>query len=299
MRNVCLTLLVLVFSVDLMSGCWADDAKFTVQLVSFEVDAHKVVGTLTAPVSIRKPPIVVILHGMSGNRHGSRIIGSDKAAFQEMAETWARNGVASLRFSTRGRGGSEGDFLNMTLERRVQETIKAVEWIAEQDAFDLSKISLLGHSQGTYVAASAATKVPDSIAVNCVVLWAPQADALVAYRRAMGRDALRQGLNAKFGEVVQWRGAGGRVRSFRSGFFKSLSDFNTVADIRKFDGRVLVVTGRRDRWSPTWRARVFDGASENLTFMEFDVGHRMGADLGITEYREVSQATFDWIVDRH
>lgn len=298
MRNIPLTLLAIVLAVDLTSGSLAADKAFTARIVSFEVDAQKVVGTLTLPVGIQKPPIVLILHGMSGNRHGFKIIGTGRAAFEEMAGMWARDGVASLRFSTRGRGGSDGDFLNMTLERRAQEAVKAIEWIADQDAFDASDICILGHSQGTLIAASVATGVPDSITIECVVLWAPLANALTTYLGDMGTEILQQGLNATSGEIVRWRSASRKVRAFRSGFFKSLSDFDAVTDINKYDGRVLIVAGKRDRLSPTWQTRLFEGSSEQLTFMEFDVGHRMGADLGVRKFHEVSQATFYWIIDR-
>ena len=267
--------------------------------ISFDADGFRVVGTLVEPAMSGRHPIVLILHGMGGRRHGPRVRGTGGTLFGEIARDWAARGVASLRISTGGRGGSAGEFVDMTLERRTREAVAAIRWIARQPQFDSGRITLLGHSQGSLIAAAAGKRLRNTVTpAASVVLWAPQANALDTYRRSMGFATYEKGIHAKPGEVVRWRGIGRQARAFRRNFFTGLSDFDAVADIRAYGGPVLIVTGRRDRWAPGWKARAFSKSGAPVTFKSFDVGHRMGADRGIDAVREVSKATLDWLL-RH
>ncbi|MEW7007242.1 alpha/beta hydrolase family protein [Lentilitoribacter sp. EG35] len=298
MNKISNIILLLVLSWFAISSVRADENLVSSREISFKIGAQSLVGTLVLPTNIKKPPIVLILSGMSGLRNGPPIRGMNSAVFEVLSHTWAMKGIASLRVSTRGRGGSEGDFRNMTLERRTDEALEAVDWIVAQDTFDASSISVLGHSQGALIAASVA-KRNDICPLKSVILWAPQIDALRTYRRAMGDTIFQQGLSAKPREVVKWRSASGKVRAFRSDFYKTLSNFHAGEDLKNFPGRVLIVTGQRDHTSPTGSAKVFNSFVRNLTFMEFDVGHRMGASLGLQEFNEVSEATLNWLDTNH
>lgn len=273
-------------------GSFAISAQKTYeeQIVSFLVDGQKIVGTLTKPIGKASPPIVLMLHGMGGNRHGPR------GLFVRTARLWAENGVASLRISTRGRGGSDGDFKNMTLERRTQESLAAIEWIRLRNDLDHMKTSILGHSQGTIIAVSTASRLIHVHGVKSLMLWAPQSNALAAYRTSMGLATYKKGLNAKPNEIVRWRGAGGAIRAFKTGFFRGLSKVNTMEEIANFHGRLLVVTGRRDKWSHTASAKIFGRHHKGKhRLAEFDVGHRMGASIGPEKVDMVAKYTLDWL----
>ena len=93
--------------------------------VTYRAGGLAVVGTLAAPAGPGPVPIVLMLHGMGGARDGSRVRGSDLRLFAELAAQFARRGVASLRISTGGRGGSEGAFVDLTLARRLDEALAA------------------------------------------------------------------------------------------------------------------------------------------------------------------------------
>ncbi len=265
--------------------------------VSFMADDFRIVGTLTEPNSPEPSPIVVILHGMGGNRHGPTIRGTSVPLFRTVARNWAARGVASLTISTGGRGGSEGDYVDMTLERRVNEALAAIDWIVAQPKFDKEKISILGHSQGTLVAASAARRLKAQVPVQSVILWAPQSNALEVYKRSMGIKIYEKGLQSEQNEIVSWYGVGGQLRKFKRAFFTGLRDFNAVMDIGAFGGPTLIVTGLRDRWSPSWRAAEFKASGDQCTFLEFDVGHRMGAGIGPTAVDLMARETLSWLLN--
>ena len=271
------------------SPVWAE-GKYQEKSISFLLDDQMVVGILTRPIQKKPPPIVLMLHGMSGNRHGPG------GLFARAAKIWAENGLASLRISTGGRGGSEGKFHDMTLKRRTEEALAAVKWILGQSNLNRGQISILGHSQGTIIAASAAHSLENSHPIRSVILWAPQANPLSIYRSAMGLATLERGLDASPGEIVSWRGVGGRTRAFKSGFFRGLKSAHPLQDIAGFSGRLLVVTGRKDRWSTAESARNFLKAHAGVhTFTEFDVGHQMGARAGYEKIDLVATHTLEWL----
>lgn len=239
---------------------------------------------------------MLILHGMSGNRHGGRIRGTNRTLFGQVAQIFAGGGIASLRISTGGRGGSEGAFHDMTLERRVQEALRAIEWISEQRRFDPGQINILGHSQGSIIATSTAARMSGLGTIKSVVLWAPQSNALVTYRRSMGEAIYQKGLKAAPDEVVQWHGTSNTTRAFKRGFFENLANFHTLDDVEEHRGRLLVVTGKRDRWSTRSDAQGFKDRHRGETKLsEFDVGHRMGASTDLLAVTAVAQGTLDWL----
>ena len=172
----------------------------------------------------------------------------------------------------------------------------AVKWILGQTDLNREQINILGHSQGTIIAASAAHTLENFHPIRSVILWAPQANPLSIYRSAMGLATLERGLNAGPGEIVSWRGAGGRMRAFKSGFFRGLKSEHPLQNIAEFNGRLLVVTGRKDRWSTGESAQAFLKAhTGDHSSIEFDVGHQMGAKAGYEKTDVVVAHTFEWL----
>ncbi|WP_162901338.1 alpha/beta fold hydrolase [Breoghania sp. L-A4] len=272
-----------------------DQKRSDEQTVSFLVDDQEVVGTLTIPRHISRPPVVLILPGTSGDRDGSRIHGDGRGLFTRTAQLWAEAGMASLRISPRGRGGSDGDFSNTSFDSRIAEAEAAIGWLSARTDLDRDSLAVLGHSQGTIIAARLARRFEDRI--KSVVLWAPIVDPLASYTSSMGSATLAKGLHAERGEIVRWRGVGGTIRAFKSDFFKGLLTADPLDDISHFHGRLLTVTGRRDRWALTASAKILaDHHPGEHSFAEFDVGHRMGAKQGLATVDEVAQHTVDWLL---
>ena len=295
-RRTLLLMPCLLPALALPTLAWEQEAEVLEREIGFPSDGLEIRGTYVRPEGTGPFPVVVILHGIGGRRHGPAIRGTQDRLFREIAHRWAARGIATLRFSTGGREGSAGDYADMTLERRVREAVAAIDFLAGSEDIGPQRVSLLGHSQGSLVAAATARRLGSARPVSSVVLWAPQENAFDVYIRSMGQATYEKGLNAGPHEIVEWHGAGGRRRGFRRGFFAGLADFDAVADIRAYGGKTLVVTGRRDRWSPTYRATVFRKAGPEVDLVEFDVGHRMGADIGLDAVRGVSDATLDWLL---
>lgn len=267
------------------------------QTVSFDYGGKKILGALVTPEGTGPFPIVLILHGMSGYRNGPPVHGTPSGLLEYSAQVFARHRIASLRISTGGRGGSEGDYRDMTLERRIGEAMQAVNWISGQAQLDKNRISILGHSQGATVAMSAARRLEQETRIASLALWAPQPFVLSAYRGVMGETVYQKGLHAAPGEVVGWRDASGRQRAFRSGFFKGLANIDSLSDVANYAGPILVVTGKKDHWARLSKVRILGQHHKgNTAFLDFDVGHRMGASSGPDAVDLIAEETVRWIL---
>lgn len=69
----------------------------------------------------------------------------------------------------------------MTFERRTQEALSAINWIQMRNDLDHIKINILGHSQATIIAVSAASKLIHVNGVKSLMLWAPHLNTHAAY----------------------------------------------------------------------------------------------------------------------
>ncbi len=179
----------------------ATDQEIQTERISFNVGDEKIVGVLTRPSNDGQIPVVLILHGRSGNRDGPKITNSDHNLLTRTAMLLARSDFANLRISTRGKGGSDGDFTKVTIERRVEEVDAAIGWLANKEGIDRARINILGFSQGAIVAAAIAGSSRNSPKIASVTLWAPnihRVGGIKTYRGpllgVMGRyDSFRRG----------------------------------------------------------------------------------------------------------
>ena len=78
--------------------------------------------------------------------------------FKNMAEYFAKNGIAVLRYDKRGIGKSTGNFSSSSIKDFEQDLLDAVDFLKTQKVVDPKKIGLLGHSEGGLVAVMASNK---------------------------------------------------------------------------------------------------------------------------------------------
>lgn len=133
---------------------------------TFRVGSERLAGVTHLPDGPTPPsghPLVVMLHGFTGNRS------EEGRLFTLASRAWAARGVASLRFDFRGSGDSDGDHAEMTVSREVEDAHAAVAYARDLPGVDPERVSLLGYSLGAMVASLAAMQArPHRLA-----LWAP------------------------------------------------------------------------------------------------------------------------------
>ena len=177
-------------------------------------------------------PMVVFCHGFGGTKEGP--------LFELITDSLQKHGIASIRFDFNGHGESEGKFEDMTVPNEINDAKKVIEYV--RDLRYVSKIALVGHSQGGVVASMTAGEMGSDI--SAVVLMAPAA--------VLRDDAIR---GSTFGkqynpldppEYVELWGPQRLGRNYIKTAF-SLPIYETAAN---YHGPALIIHGNGDRIVP-------------------------------------------------
>ena len=147
-----------------------------------EGPAGRLAYTATLPDASGPVPGVVLITG-SGPQDRDETIAGHKP-FAVLADHLTRAGVAVLRYDDRGVGRSAGTFEGATsrdFAGDAEAALAALRGLAAERGVTLSGEGLLGHSEGGWVAALAATKTdaaPDFV-VALAAPFVPMTDVLV------------------------------------------------------------------------------------------------------------------------
>lgn len=132
--------------------------------VVIENDGQKIFGIIHRPLNIEKSPAILVCHGLGGQKAGRN------RTYVELAQALAKNGITVLRIDFRGSGDSEGNTADITVESKVSDAQKALDFLQQDQRVDASKIGLFGRSLGGAVAVITAQRRQT---VKSLVLWAP------------------------------------------------------------------------------------------------------------------------------
>ncbi len=138
--------------------------------------SYPIIGDFSSSNDITNPPLVIFCHGYKGYK--------DWGAWNLVADEFVKNGFSFLKFNFSLNGGTIEnpiDFpdLNAFSENTHSQEVKDVERVLVflmkeyQNDFDLSKISIIGHSRGGGVALLSSAK--HSI-ISKVCTWASVAN---------------------------------------------------------------------------------------------------------------------------
>ena len=132
--------------------------------ITLENHGEKIFGILHRPLQAKNVPAIVICPGFAGNKCGKFRM------FVTLGKELAKRGIAVFRFDYRGAGDSEGEFHDITLEGKISDTLKCLDFLANDSQIDPSRLGLLGRSLGGAIAVLAARRFD---AIKSLVLWAP------------------------------------------------------------------------------------------------------------------------------
>lgn len=244
--------------------------------VEFENEGQRLVGMLALPDGGDGPfPVALLFHGFTADREGLPVLGTDETMHGRTARMLAEHGIASLRIDFRGSGESGGAWEDTSFSAQIDDALAALDVLETLPAVDSGRVGLLGFSQGGLVAVALAAR---DARVDSVVLWSAVSHPPLSYGFLLGPDVLHAGLTADVTDVqMPW---GAWMRLGRA-FFEDLYRVNPVAEIRGYDGPLLVIGGQRDMTvAPMpYAADVFliyhDGP-ERLVMMDSD--HVFGVD---------------------
>jgi len=138
-------------------------------------------GTLHVPENIKdKVPIVIIFHGLFGNKMGPHFI------FVKLSRLLERAGIASIRFDFAGSGESDGDFIDMTMGTELKDASNILNYVRTLDFVENRKIAIVGLSMGGAIASMLAGNRKNDIKTLC--LWAPAGnmDEIILSKKYIG-----------------------------------------------------------------------------------------------------------------
>ncbi|GHF38320.1 hypothetical protein GCM10018783_03420 [Streptomyces griseosporeus] len=151
---------------------WQNSYALREEQVSLRHDGAVLKGVLARPERGDGPfGLVVFVHG------DGPVDATHDTFYRPLWESFARAGYASLSFSKRGVGGSQGDWLEQSMADRAQETLAAIAWARQRPDIDGRRIGLWGASQAGWVlpkVAAADRRLQFVIAVSPAVNWLRQ-----------------------------------------------------------------------------------------------------------------------------
>lgn len=116
-------------------------------------------GTLTMPGKGGPFPAIILVSGSGAQNRDEEIMGHKP--FLLLADHFTRNGFAVLRYDDRGYGNSTGNFSTATTLDFAKDASAAVDFLKSEEDIEISKIGILGHSEGGMIAPLVASQRND------------------------------------------------------------------------------------------------------------------------------------------
>jgi len=143
------------------------------QVVEINTPQGKLTGVLTLPENYNsKLGLVLFIHG------DGAIDATHDDGYKPLWERLASVGYASLSMDKRGIGGSEGNWLDQSMDDRVEEAQQILAWAKQQPEIDTNRIGVWGASQAGWVIPKLAAKekLAFSILVSPAINWLTQGE---------------------------------------------------------------------------------------------------------------------------
>ncbi len=190
-------------------------------------------------------PLVILMHGIFSSKNFTPM--------PTIAKQLAKKGIASIRFNFGGHWSSEGKMELMTIEKEIADALAMWEYACSLPY--VSKIGLLGHSQGGVVASMTAGRIAamgdTAKPLYGLALLAP---ALVL------KNACRNGglFDAKFNpaDPPEYVRCFGMMKLGRE-YLLSTQQLDIYGTAEVYRGPVRIIHGSNDRLVPMWCSEDF------------------------------------------
>ncbi|MEG1806465.1 MAG: alpha/beta fold hydrolase, partial [Clostridia bacterium] len=208
---------------------------------------HTLRGILTLPDNVNNPPIVINLHGFSGDKCGYKF--SQVYLSREFMEV----GVAMIRFDFFGSGESDGAFSDMTFTSECEDAVDIFNYVKTLSEIDSSRIYLQGHSMGGFVAGQVAPKLD----IAGLILMCPGASMWYSCD-----DRINQ-FKAFNTDLFDIEGLQLSIK-----FYEDMKNCNPFEDAKGFKKKVLLIRGTEDKLVDDETCQKYIEIYDNVTFKQ-------------------------------
>ncbi len=263
---------------------WQNTFHIQEQAIEINTPEGKLTGTLALPKSYQgQLGLVLFIHG------DGPVDASHNDGYKPLWEKLASAGYASLSLNKRGIGGSQGNWLDQSMEDRAEEASQAIEWARQQPMVDPGRIGVWGASQAGWVIPKLAAKekLAFSILAGPAINWITQGEydtrrhmeaagesrsaieaAIEQHRRVL--PLLEQ--QASYEEYLAVETSAAPMSRERWGFVLRNVMADATADLRSFRSPVLLLLGEEDLnvdWQETEQVYRREISSELLKVRTF------------------------------
>jgi len=225
-------------------------------------------GMLHVPENIKdKVPIVIIFHGLFGNKMGPHFI------FVKLSRLLERAGIASIRFDFAGSGESDGKFIDMTMGTELKDASNILNYVRTLEFVDNDKIGIVGLSMGGAIASMLAGNRKSDVKTMC--LWAPAGnmDEIILGKKYIGGnyEGFRQNSYLDVEGLLVGKG-----------FVDNAKDIRIYEKATEYDKKSLIIHGSKDEevllsasqkytdlWGESSQLKVINGANHTFDKSEW------------------------------
>ena len=227
------------------------DAPYTAEEVLVKTPAgFTLAGTLTLPkgASKTKPVGAIVTITGSGQEDRDSSIGlQGYRPFRQIAESLARNGIATLRMDDRETGASGGTFKGSTSEDFGEDARAGLAYLRTRSEIRGDRLGVLGHSEGAVITPMVAAKEPT---LRAIVLLAGVADParsalhfqmknLIEHNTKL-TPAEKEGQTAEIPKKID-------AMMAADPWMKFFLTYDPAATMRRVKTPVLILTGSNDQ----------------------------------------------------
>lgn len=151
---------------------------YRTEAVTFSNGDAVLKGTLTFPEDCNdKTPVFLMVTGSGLQNRDEEMFGHKP--FAVIADAFARNGIATLRYDDRGFGESTGDTVLCTTEDLKDDAAAGVEMLRQR----FSRVGVLGHSEGGTIALMLAAEGKTDFVISLAGMAVSGASTLLSQNR--------------------------------------------------------------------------------------------------------------------
>lgn len=222
------------------TGIYGHAGERTVQI---DNGGRGLVGILNRPDVAGAPPVVLMLHGFTGQKNEFPIAQRAIGLFSYTAAKLAEKGIATLRIDFHGSGESAGKWEDTTISGQIQDATLAFDYLRALADVGGNRVGVLGYSQGGLVGSHLAALRPET---SAVVLWAPVTNPMSTYSYLLGADTVARAITGGASEAITTKLSQGGETTLKGAFYKELPLFVPAGAISKYKGPLRVIVGRRE-----------------------------------------------------